>query len=134
MIISMAEKWSAKEAAKAGQKFRREARNIFADYQRDLFKKLDEVRLIIRPRPTWMPRKVWLWFANIFVDLNSADKALVFESPSEYLTRKHHEAVQVRGGHLETVQDDTEEGAEFETSDEIGDLLDKKTDGDLSTE
>lgn len=120
-------KWSSKEAAKAGQKFRREARGIFAEYQKSLFKKLDEVRVIIRPRPRIIPRKVWLWFANIFVDLNNADKALVFETPADFLTRKHHEA-RKREGRAPAAVDETiaeeEQGEdEYEESDEINDLL-----------
>lgn len=88
--------WSSKEAKKAGQKFRREARSIFAEYQSDLQKKLEEVRLIIKPRPKIVPRKVWLWLSGIFVDMNNPNKALVFESPSDFLTRKHYEAVAKR--------------------------------------
>lgn len=87
------EKWSGKEAAKAGQMFRREARSIFAEYQKSLMQKLDEVRVIIRPRPRWVPRAAWLWLANIFVDLNNSNKALVFETPQDYIVRKHKEAV-----------------------------------------
>lgn len=124
------ERWGSKEAKKAGQKFRREARNIFAEYQKSLADKLDEIRLIIRPRPFWMPRKVWLWFADFFVDFNSAaNKALIFESPSDYLTRKHNEAVsrtvKTNGGQQE------EQGAEYEESDEIEDLVDDKGQGEV---
>ncbi len=87
------EKWSAKEAKKASQKFRREANTIFSEYRNNLMKKLDEMRIIIKPRPRWMPRKVWMWFSNIFVDLNSPNKALVVESPQDFLVRKHKESL-----------------------------------------
>ena len=126
--MSEERKWSAKEAAKAGQKFRREARQIFSQYQKDLTGKLDEVRLIIRPRPRLIPRKVWLWCTNLFVDLNNANKALIFESPSDYLTRKHNEAV-AQAPKKDTPQEfgDTDDTDEWEESDEIGDLIEKDT-------
>lgn len=114
------EKWSAKEAKKAGQKFRREARNIFAEYQRDLFKKLEEVRVVIRPKPRWIPRPMWLWFADIFVDLNNPNKSLIFETPSDFLTRKHREAV-ARGEKLPEAEEGDDD--EYEESDEMTDLL-----------
>lgn len=112
--------WGSKEAKKAGQKFRREARNIFSEYQKALFKKLEDVRILIRPKPRFIPRKVWLWFADIFVDLNSADKALVFETPSDFLTRKHHEAVAKRST-MRPVADEEE-------SDDIDELLEEGED------
>ena len=89
----MAQEWSAKEAKKAGQKFRREARSIFAEYQRNLTNKLEAVRIQIRPRPKWIPHKAWLWMAEIFVDLSLADAATEFETPDNFLARKHREAV-----------------------------------------
>lgn len=113
------EQWSSKEAKKAGQKFRREARNIFAEYQKSLADKLDEVRLVIRPRPRFFPRRVWLWLTNIFIDLSAPNKALIFESPQEFLTRKHNEAVARQ-------TKERIEGAEFEESDEVADLIDEK--------
>ena len=91
--MSDTENWSSKKAKKAGQAFRREARGVFEEYQESLFKKIEEVRVIIRPRPRWIHRKIWLWLGDFFVDLNNANKALVFETPPEFLTRKHTEAV-----------------------------------------
>ncbi len=90
------EKWSGKEAKKAGQKFRREAHSIFAEYQKGLMEKLEEVRVIIRPRPRWISRGIWLWLTNKFVDINNANKALVYESPQQYLARKHNDALEAR--------------------------------------
>lgn len=137
------EKWSAKEAAKAGQKFRREARSIFEGYQKALFVRLEEARLIIRPRPRWMPRTIfgrnpWLWLTDFFVDTSKINTAAMVETPSDYLTRKHHEAVQIKNGHMETVPEGTaaKEAAieelgdaptdedEWEESDDINDLVD----------
>lgn len=124
------EKWSGKQAAKAGQKFRREARDIFAEYENGLKKKLEELRVIVRIKPRWIPRPVWLWFADIFVDLHSGiDQALVFETPSAYLTRKHHEAA----GKQEEMQEDRGEMDEYEESDEIADLLPIEEQKKLST-
>lgn len=122
-------KWGAKEAAKAGQKFRREARNIFAEYEHDLKKKLEEVRIIVKKRPRWLARleratgwNIWLWFASFFVDLNASDKALIFETPGDFLARKHHEAVAKRSPVMVTKPTTT--GKE---SGEIADLIEPTT-------
>lgn len=130
----MAENWSAKEAKKAGQKFRREAKSIFADYQKSLVKHLNEMRLVLRPRPRYVPKPVFDWARNFFMDTSRLNSPVVMESPSDYLMRKHHEAVARQKGHSAVpVVEEEEEGAEWQESDEIGDILDIKDPADLST-
>lgn len=85
--------WSAKEAAKAGQKFRREARSVFAEYQRNLMQHLEEIRLTLKPKPRWVPQKMWWWMLGIFVNTDKLNTPGEVESPNDFLARKHHEEV-----------------------------------------
>ena len=121
--MTQQEHLSKKEAVVLGQKYRREARRIFAEYQQALFKKLENVRILIRPRPRYMPRKVWLWIANIFVDLNSSDKALIFETPQEFLVRKHIEAVELKKKQMAVPFDPKKVQVTSNESEDIEDLL-----------
>lgn len=106
--------------SKKARDYRREARSVFAEYQKNLMERLEEMRIIIRPMPKWMNKKVWRFFVNIFLDMEKAETSPAVESPDRFLIRKHGEAVaKLPDGHP------WKKG--FEESDNIADLLEPET-------
>lgn len=64
---------SSKKLAKA---MRKEARKHASEFQDNLVSRLNEINISLRPRPKWIPLKVWRWFGNKFVDMTSVENFL----------------------------------------------------------
>lgn len=110
---------------KKARDYRREARQVFGEYQKNLMARLEEMRIIIRPRPKFVPRFAWKFFMNIFLDMEKAQSAPVVESPQDFLVRKHGEAqANLPDGH-------PWKGQGIEESEDVADLLGGE---ELSTE
>lgn len=61
---------SKKEMKKARQQFNREATNTMQSYKDHLAQKLEEVNLVLRDKPSYIPSGLWKWLTNKFVDVS----------------------------------------------------------------
>jgi hypothetical protein len=58
-----------KEARKASQMYRREARLVFRGYSIELHKNLEVLNQLLKPRPKFVPKVVWQWLGEFFIDI-----------------------------------------------------------------
>lgn len=65
-------------AKKLAQAARREARNQVHGVAEQLKSKLGVFNDILKPRPKWIPRRVWRFFCNIFLDIEKLEKEMMF--------------------------------------------------------
>ena len=62
-----------KAERKIGQASRREARVAMATYQKALIEKLTVFNQVLKPRPKFVPRFVWTFLANRFIDVSKLE-------------------------------------------------------------
>lgn len=62
---------------KEAQAARRLAREKMRGYGKQWGEKLSVFNEALRPRPKYMPRKVWRWLTNIFVNVDSIEQSLM---------------------------------------------------------
>ena len=68
--------YSSKQAKKAAQQFRREARNVFTGYQDKLKDALGGFNKVLKKRPKYCPNWLWRAGASIFIDIKAIEKPL----------------------------------------------------------
>ncbi len=65
-------------AKKLAQAARREARNQVHGMAEQLKGKLGIFNDVLKPRPKYIPRKLWRWGCEIFIDVDRLQKELTF--------------------------------------------------------
>lgn len=69
--------FSSKQAKKAAQQYRREARNVFSGYQHQLKDALGSFNKVLKKRPKYIPNWAWRIGASIFIDIKAIEKPLI---------------------------------------------------------
>jgi hypothetical protein len=64
------------EARKHGQAARREQRRRGKLYTEQFVKRLAIFNECLQPKPRWMPRKMWQWWASTVIDLEQFERRI----------------------------------------------------------
>ncbi len=72
---------------KMAQAARREARQTYSEVAEVLREKLDNLEKVLKPRPKWMPRKIWRLFSKIFVDIDKLEKTTSGNTDDDFLNK-----------------------------------------------
>jgi len=67
---------SSKDAKKASQQYRREARRVLGGYQEQLKGNLDNFNKALRKRPKYCPNWLWRYGAHFFIDISVIEKPI----------------------------------------------------------
>ena len=72
---------------KVAQAARREARQTYSEVAEVLREKLSELNKILKPRPKWVPRKIWCFLLKIFVDVEKLGKLVDGRTDDDFLNK-----------------------------------------------
>ena len=72
---------------KIAQAARRKARQTYSEVAEVLKEKLNNLDNVLKPRPKWVPRKIWRFLSKIFIDLDKLEKTASGNTDDGFLNK-----------------------------------------------